>query len=299
MRSTRCRWPVTGRVRASTVVLADTLPAGLNWTVGGPDAGACSPTSPVAGGTALSCTFGTVAAGATKTITLTAATTTANCGTLKNSASVTTAGDTNSANNSSGPGHPPWSPARCRPPQTTVSLACPKVSLVNASFVVSGSVSPGTNASVSIQYTSPSGVNTTRATTSTGGTYSDTFTPSEMGPWSIQASSGGVSSDACPVIVYGKSEGGTFVIGDLNAVVDNTVEFWGAEWWKTNTWTGGVNPGVQSLKGYLDAVALPAKLRRLLVHTARQQLQAAGDHPGVPGGDRLEHDREEWTDHRR
>src|SRR5262249_9428049 len=36
---------------SSNVVLTDTLPANLNWTVGGPNAGACSPGSPVTGGT--------------------------------------------------------------------------------------------------------------------------------------------------------------------------------------------------------------------------------------------------------
>jgi uncharacterized repeat protein (TIGR01451 family) len=47
-----------GPVAANNVVLRDVLPnAGLTWTVGGPDAAACSPSSPVAGGTELVCNF--------------------------------------------------------------------------------------------------------------------------------------------------------------------------------------------------------------------------------------------------
>ena len=50
-----------GPTSSTHVVLTDTLPAGLNWTVGGLDAGSCSPASPVAGGTTLTCSFGTMA----------------------------------------------------------------------------------------------------------------------------------------------------------------------------------------------------------------------------------------------
>ena len=88
---------------STNVVLTDTLPAGLNWTVGGPDAPACSPSSPIAGGTTLTCTFATIAQNATKTITLTATTSAANCAGINNTASVTASGDTNSGNNTSGP----------------------------------------------------------------------------------------------------------------------------------------------------------------------------------------------------
>ena len=40
--------------------------------------------------------------------------------------------------------------------------------------------------------------------------------------------------------------------------VGATADFWGDQWWKNNVWTGPVNPGVASLKGYLDAVDLPS-----------------------------------------
>ena len=88
---------------STNVVLTDTLPAGLSWTVGGPDAAACSPSSPIAGGNTLTCTFATIAQNATKTITLTATTSAADCAGINNTASVTASGDTNSGNNTSGP----------------------------------------------------------------------------------------------------------------------------------------------------------------------------------------------------
>ncbi len=47
--------------------------------------------------------------------------------------------------------------------------------------------------------------------------------------------------------------GGMFVIGDQNAVVGSTVTFWGAQWWKLNSLTGGSAP--PSFKGYALSVA--------------------------------------------
>jgi Domain of unknown function DUF11 len=239
---------------ASNVTLTDTLPAGLNWTVGGPDASACSPSSPVAGGMTLTCNFGTVAAGATKTITLTAVTGAGNCGVLNNTATVSAAGDTNAGNNSSGPVK---ITVNCAP--VSVTLSCPNVSLMGSAFAVSGTISPATAGSpVTVQYTSPSGVNTSHVSQSgAAGAYSDTFTPNEMGPWSIQASWNGATSPACPAMVFNKSGNGTFVIGDGNAVLNNAVDFWGAQWWKDNTLSGGVSPGLASFKGFADAVDLP------------------------------------------
>src|SRR5262249_22508869 len=78
-----------GSYAADNVVLTDVLPAGLSWAVGGPNASACSTSS----GT-VTCSFGTLDAGATRSITLTAPTTTANCATFKDSATVSASGDT-------------------------------------------------------------------------------------------------------------------------------------------------------------------------------------------------------------
>jgi hypothetical protein len=44
--------------------------------------------------------------------------------------------------------------------------------------------------------------------------------------------------------------GTAFVIGDLDAVVGNTVTFWGAQWWKKNHLSGGTAPA--SFKGFAN-----------------------------------------------
>lgn len=221
-------------------------------TVDGPDAGACQPAM-VTGGMPLTCNFGSLAANATKTITLSAHTAAANCGVIKNTASVSSDGDTNAGNNSAGP--VPIT-VNCTP--VAVTMSCPNVSLMGAALSVSGIISPVSASAVSIQYTSPTGAVTSHtAQSNASGNYTDSLTPTEYGPWTIRAGWNGAWSNTCPVIVYGKSTGGTFVIGDGNAILNGEADFWGSQWWKDNTWSGGVNPGVASLKGYLDAVDLP------------------------------------------
>ena len=77
----------TGQGTAKNVVVTDTLPtnAGLTWTVdGGTGAAQCTITNG-----ALSCTYATLASGASKTIHLTSPTTAATCGTVSNSAGAT------------------------------------------------------------------------------------------------------------------------------------------------------------------------------------------------------------------
>jgi hypothetical protein len=49
---------------------------------------------------------------------------------------------------------------------------------------------------------------------------------------------------------------GAFVIGDVSAgkpTIGNAADFWGAQWWKDNTFSG-VNNGPASMKGYVDYV---------------------------------------------
>jgi hypothetical protein len=48
---------------------------------------------------------------------------------------------------------------------------------------------------------------------------------------------------------------GNFVIGDQSAAVGNTVTFWGAQWWKLNSLSGGTAPA--AFKGWADSVAAP------------------------------------------
>lgn len=90
-------WPIDG------VVVSDQLPAGVNWSVSGPDAGPCS----ISATNLLTCDFGTLGdfgVVATKTIFVSGATSDAACAGLVNTATVVVAaseGETLLANNTS------------------------------------------------------------------------------------------------------------------------------------------------------------------------------------------------------
>ena len=151
------------------------------------------------------------------------------------------------------------------PIATSVSLNCPApgVYLVGTPFTVSGTISPDVGLSVLIDYTSPSGIITTHTVTAGAlGAFSDSpFSPSESGTWTIKArfpAQGDYlpsQSNPCSVIVYANSSGGSFVIGDGNAAVGQRVTFWGAQWSKLNTLSGGSAPA--SFKGFEN---MPATL---------------------------------------
>lgn len=53
---------------------------------------------------------------------------------------------------------------------------------------------------------------------------------------------------AAPASDGGSPAGGMFVIGDGNAAVGSAVTFWGAQWWKLNSVSGGSAP--PSFKGF-------------------------------------------------
>ena len=50
--------------------------------------------------------------------------------------------------------------------------------------------------------------------------------------------------------------GGSFVIGDQNSAIGTSVEFWGAQWAKMNSLSGGLAP--RSFKGFSDSPQTPA-----------------------------------------
>ena len=53
------------------------------------------------------------------------------------------------------------------------------------------------------------------------------------------------------VIAVGTPQGnGLFTIGNTNASLNNNVNWWGSQWWKNNTLTGGTGPA--EFKGYID-----------------------------------------------
>jgi uncharacterized repeat protein (TIGR01451 family) len=90
-----------GSATANNVVLSDTLPSGLTWTVSGTDATTAGCAGSYAGGSTLTCNFGSLAVGASRTVNLSATTAASNCGTINNTATVTATADSNASNNSS------------------------------------------------------------------------------------------------------------------------------------------------------------------------------------------------------
>jgi uncharacterized repeat protein (TIGR01451 family) len=56
------------------------------------------------------------------------------------------------------------------------------------------------------------------------------------------------NTSSTTALVYCVVAGGNFVIGDNNAAVGTAVTFWGAQWWKLNSLSGGTAPA--SFKGF-------------------------------------------------
>src|SRR5207245_3891944 len=64
------------------------------------------------------------------------------------------------------------------------------------------------------------------------------------------------STATCQVLIFAFAPGGgSFVVGDLNSVVGTSVTFWGAQWWKLNTLSGGAAPA--AFKGFARSPATP------------------------------------------
>jgi hypothetical protein len=79
-----------------------------------------------------------------------------------------------------------------------------------------------------------------------------------LGPGTISASFAGdafylPSSTSEPVTVFAFLARGAMVIGDLNAATGNAVTFWGAQWSKLNSLSGG--PAPNAMKGFADGAA--------------------------------------------
>ena len=61
------------------------------------------------------------------------------------------------------------------------------------------------------------------------------------------------SSASASTIVFAFLTSGGFVLGDQSAAVGTSQEFWGAQWWKLNSLTGGTAPA--SFKGFADTLS--------------------------------------------
>ena len=121
-----------GAGTAKAVHVSDTLPAndGLSWSIdGGTGAAQCA----IASGS-LTCSFGDMAPGATKTIHITSQTTSASCGIVSNSASATSSND---GNPSAGP--------------VTITVNCPDVSVLKTAD--QGTINAGDMAAFTIVVT--------------------------------------------------------------------------------------------------------------------------------------------------
>ncbi|MEP6978838.1 MAG: hypothetical protein ABI948_12375 [Thermoleophilia bacterium] len=129
----------------------------------------------------------------------------------------------------------------------TFSDADPNVTVTDYSATINwgdSSSSPGTIAPSGAQFT-VSGTHVYAAT----GSYTITTTTSDVG--------GSQTTTACKVLVGSfAAGGGSFVIGNLNSSVGTNVTFWGAQWWKLNSLTGGAAPA--AFKGFAKDPASPS-----------------------------------------
>jgi uncharacterized repeat protein (TIGR01451 family) len=88
-----------GTGNSTNVVLSDQLPAGIDWSSSGPDAGACATDA----NGLLTCNFGTMAPGDEKHVTVSGTSDADDCPGVDNTATVSSDADSDSANNSAGP----------------------------------------------------------------------------------------------------------------------------------------------------------------------------------------------------
>ena len=64
-----------------------------------------------------------------------------------------------------------------------------------------------------------------------------------------------VSVAGLTFVASANAEGSNFVIGDHNSAVGTSVTFWGAQWWKLNSLSGGTAPA--AFKGFANNVSGP------------------------------------------
>lgn len=134
-------------------------------------------------------------------------------------------------------------------PTTTTHVAAVGPVLAGSTVSLSATVSPS-SAPGSVTFSS--GGTTLCTATLAGGAASCIASFAQTGTYTVTARYGGnglypPSSDSTPVLVYAFAPGGgSFVVGDKSA--SGTVTFWGAQWWKVNSLSGGAAP--TSFKGF-------------------------------------------------
>jgi hypothetical protein len=131
------------------------------------------------------------------------------------------------------------------------------------SAVLKGTTGPIAGSTITFTFGTGTHAQTCNGATDTTGTASCAISvvAQPLGPGTVVASFAGdtnnpLSSDSKSTLVYALVTGGNFVIGDKNAVVGGAVTFWGAQWWKQNSLSGGSAPA--SFKGFEDTPAAPS-----------------------------------------
>jgi hypothetical protein len=97
----------------------------------------------------------------------------------------------------------------------------------------------------------------------TGGpfTVSGSHTYSSTGNFNITTTvkddGGSTTASTCKVLIFAAAPGGgSFVIGDKESAVGSAVTFWGAQWSKDNSMSGGTGPA--SFKGFAESPKSPS-----------------------------------------
>lgn len=128
------------------------------------------------------------------------------------------------------------------PPSITGATATPSQGSCSGSFTCNlGDIASGSSATITIDGTVSTGDSSVSNTASVSSDNPDPDTSNNS------------STTTATVFTMG-SGGGAFVVGDKSAV--GSVMFWGAQWWKLNSLTGGGAPA--AFKGFARAPATPA-----------------------------------------
>jgi uncharacterized repeat protein (TIGR01451 family) len=200
-----------GPITATGVTMTDVLPgpATTSWTVGGADAASCG-TNPHAGLSTVTCAFGDVPFPGSKTITLTAATTTADCtrtgtvtGDIDNTASVSATNEDQTAlgNNSD---------------HGDVHVACSDIKVVktpDSESTGAGTVTAGSNAVFTIVTTNIGSI------TATAVTMTDVLPGPATRSWTV----GGADAASCGTNPHAGLSTLTCTFGDVLAAGTKTI----------------------------------------------------------------------------
>jgi hypothetical protein len=105
------------------------------------------------------------------------------------------------------------------------------------------------------------GASSTGTVSGSGGSYaiSGSHTYASTGFFEVTVKivdDGGSTAEAkSRILIFASTAGGSFVIGDDDAAIGTPVTFWGAQWSKQNSLSGGAAPA--AFKGFADAPASP------------------------------------------